>query len=144
MLNWLPAFGVAFALAAPVPKDPKKPESPSIVGKWECVKFEAAGRTTTNEELKEISLEFGADGKCKIRFGEDSESTYATDAAKVPAEIDFVSEKTRKAKGAIYKLEKDSLTLCLGDGNAARPTKFESPAGTRIMLMTFKRVPKKE
>ena len=92
-----------------------------------------------------MQAQFTADGKFRGRFGpETSEGTYTTDPAKDPAQIDCVSGKAAKSKGGIFKVEKDTLTLCFAEGDAARPTKFESPAGTRIMLLTFKRVEKKE
>ncbi len=144
-MNMLPIIGLALSLAAPVPKEaPKKDNGPSIVGEWECVSLEAGGRIATAAEIKDIKFEFSADGKFKHNFDGASEGTYSVDSKKEPCEIDFVSAKNLKAKGAIYKLEKDSLTICAGDGPAARPTKFESPAGSRIMILTFKRVPKKE
>jgi uncharacterized protein (TIGR03067 family) len=147
-MNWLPAFGVAFALAAPGPKDaPKKAEPPPIVGEWKCGQFIGGGRVATEAELKQIQggYVFTAEGKFQGRFGPETfEGTYTTDPAKDPPEIDCVSGKAAKSKGGIYKVEKDALTLCVAEGDGARPTKFESPAGTRILLMTFKRAGKKE
>jgi hypothetical protein len=46
----------------------------------------------------------------------------------------------------IYKLDGNTLTLCLAVGGeeANRPAKFESPAGSMVMLLTLKRPVKKE
>jgi len=147
-MNWLPALGLALAVGAPAPKEaPKKAEPPSIVGEWECVECTAGGRTASAEELDDLQCgyKFTADGKFQSRWGKQVfEGTYTTDSAKDPAQMDCVSDKTGKVGQLIYKVEKDKLTICGAEGGRDRPTKFESPAGTRIMLLTFKRVEKKD
>ena len=40
----------------------------------------------------------------------------------------------------IYKLERDTLTVCLGDENDNdRPTEFASKEGTKVMLLVLQR-----
>ena len=148
MMNWLPVVGLALVVTAPGVKDPpKKAEVPAIVGEWECIELIARGRKLTAAELATLGCgyEFMADGKVRSRFGGDpKDGTYTTAPAKDPAEVDFQWAKNQTTKGGIYKIDKDSLTLCYTEGKGERPAKFESPAGSRIMLMTFKRVEKKK
>jgi uncharacterized protein (TIGR03067 family) len=145
-MNWLPAFALALTVAAPAKEEPKKAETPSIVGEWTCIKFVGDGLERTElDELKQIGFEFTADGKYRGRFGDEKfAGTYTTDPAKEPAEIDLKREgKDMKGLG-LYKIEKETLTLCFAEGKRGRPEKLASPAGTRIMLMTFTRVEKKK
>lgn len=81
-----------------------------------------------------------------IRQGEKvtHEGTYNIDSSKNPAELNTTLGKNAWFTGSIFKIEKDTLTLCYTEGGKDRPTKFESPAGTRILLLTFKRVEKKK
>jgi uncharacterized protein (TIGR03067 family) len=140
------------AIGAPGSKDaPKKAESPSIVGEWECVEFIGGGRVATEKELAQFQLgiEFKNDGTCRFREGTPKgprfkDGKYTTDATKDPAHIDFSTDKGTNVGKRIYKIEKDLLVLCGSEGAGERPTKFESPADTRIMLVTFRRVEKRK
>ena len=156
MSNWLPVIALALIPAAPLPKESKKPELQSIVGEWLCETVTSEGRTERLAEAKEpIIYTFSADGVMMIRNGRThSKGTYTTDAKKEPAALDWDdAQRPRGPTLAIYKIEKDTLTLCFPVADvpaarnvalAGRPTAFEAPAGSRLVLMTFKRVEKKK
>jgi uncharacterized protein (TIGR03067 family) len=145
-MNWLPAFAIALAVAAPNKEDPKKPEKPTIVGEWESIKLVAGGEEFNDpKEVPGISFEFTADGKFKCRFGKDGfKGTYTTDATKDPPQIDLKHEDRDATGLGIFKFDKDMLIVCFDEKGVERPTKFASPAGTRIMLLTFRRIEKKK
>jgi uncharacterized protein (TIGR03067 family) len=144
-MNWLPAFGIALIVTAPGQKDaPKDQPIPPIVGTWNCVKIVAGGQEFPDpKDRAETGAEFMADGKFHIRFGESIEGTYKKDTAKDPAVLEITDSK-KGTKKMIYKVEKDTLVICWADGDRDCPTKFESPAGMRIVLMTFSRGEKKK
>jgi uncharacterized protein (TIGR03067 family) len=103
------------------------------------------GREFPKELLPDIKLEFDADGTFRFEFGpERGTGTYTSDSSKNPAELDYVDHRLLKGNHAIFKIDKDTLTFCFAEGGVARPTAFESPAGSRIVLMTMKRVEKKK
>ena len=152
-MSAIPVLGLALILGAPVPKEAKKPDAPSIVGEWTCVEVTYNGRT---DQPKPGSLHrvFKADGEMICHMDDVwSRSPYSVDPKKDPATLDT---GTNDGKGslelAIYKIEKDTLTLCLPGpelpGRPAiarkRPVTFDAPAGSRLTLMVFKRVEKKE
>jgi uncharacterized protein (TIGR03067 family) len=142
----LSVLAFAVVVTAPGPKDPpKKAESETILGEWACVEAIGGGQMASAEELRHIGIDFPAEGKFRMLWGgQRTEGTYTTDPKNDPAEIDVVSDKNGKKALGIYKLEKDKLTLCTAETGGTRPTKFESPAGTRILLLTFTRVEKKK
>jgi uncharacterized protein (TIGR03067 family) len=147
-MSCFPILVLALAVGAPGVKDlPKKAEVPAIVGEWEAIEFVVGGRLLTPAELAGVNcgFEFTTNGKVKSRFGgETKDGTYTTGPGKDPAELDFLTGKAQAPKQAIYRLDEDRLTVCFVDGKGDRPTKFESPAGTRTLLVTFKRVEKKK
>ncbi len=137
-------IGLSLAVAAPVTKDAKK-DAPSIVGEWDGIKALIGGMDMPVPKGG-IGIAFAADGKATLREGDRAkaeEVTYAIDPKKSPAHIDLVPPAKEKEPTlfGIYKIEKDELTICMTMGGE-RPTKFESPAGSQIMLMTFKRAKK--
>jgi uncharacterized protein (TIGR03067 family) len=137
-------IGLALAVGAPVVTDPPQKEA-SIVGKWKLVGVTAAGRSLgPDDHLPNVEFEFAADGKYRVRVNgkADPEATYSADPSKDPAEVDFVDDKDGKKQQAIYKVEKDTLTLCWTEDRRLRPAKFEAAVGTRAVLQTFKRKPK--
>jgi uncharacterized protein (TIGR03067 family) len=146
-------LGLALAVAAPAPKAEAKKEPASPVGTWVGVKAVAGGK---EKPVPEGGIEFTltADGKFLVREGKREApegGTYTTDAKKEPAKIDIIAPagKVPTLLG-IYKIDGDVLTLAIAmdgarkDGVGARPTKFESPEGSEVMLMTMKRMKKDE
>src|SRR5215213_705958 len=128
-MNWLPALGLALAVGAPGPKEaPKKAEPPSLVGEWECVEFIGGGRMAMANEVAQIGIkiEFTADGKFRGREGkrEYADGKYTTDPTKDPAEVNYAAGGIPKENKGIYKVEKDTLTMCVAEGGGARPTTF--------------------
>jgi uncharacterized protein (TIGR03067 family) len=137
-------FGVALALTAPGDKDAAKKEAPSIVGEWDGEKAVRGGQEKPVPDGG-VKVTFTAEGKLIIKEGtkDANESTYKVDAKKTPAEIELTPPKEDGTRLGIYKIDGDTLTICLADKDSTdRPTKFESPDGTNIMLITLKRVKK--
>jgi uncharacterized protein (TIGR03067 family) len=69
--------------------------------------------------------------------------TIKLDPTKKPKQIDLTTEQKGAFKGhtlpGIYELKDDTVVLCLEANKTDRPTKFEAPEMTRLMLFTFKR-----
>ncbi len=82
--------------------------------------------------------------KYVIDFGENSDKgTIKIDSGKKPKQIDITTRKDGPFKGrtlpGIYEFKGDLLVLCLNSEKPDRPTKFEAPEKTPLMLLTFKR-----
>lgn len=139
--------GLAIAVGAPAVKEPPA-KAPSIVGQWTGEKAVAGGKELP-VPAGGISFTFEEDGKLHIREGmRDKVDTgsYKLDAKKDPAEIDLMppADKKEPVVSGIYKLDGDTLTFAFSRGapGGARPTKFESPEGSEVIVMTLKRVKK--
>jgi uncharacterized protein (TIGR03067 family) len=143
-------FGLALTVAAPAPKETPKREAPGIVGKWSLEKAELGGMALPappGAGIGDLSLTFNEDGTVIATKGgkaEPENTTYTHDPKKSPAEID-ISEPRGGGKNmmihGIYKIDGETLTLCMSP-LGERPTKFESPAGGQVIMMTFKRIKK--
>jgi uncharacterized protein (TIGR03067 family) len=136
-------LGAVLTVGAPGEKDKK--EAPSIVGEWNGEKAVRGGQEMPIPEAG-ITVTFTADGKLKVTEGgkeKEEHGTYKLDAKKTPGEIDITPPKEDGTHLAIFKIDGDTLTICLSDkGSTERPTKFESPDGSKIMLLTLKRAKK--
>lgn len=137
-------LGLALSVGAPAAKEPPKKEAPSIVGEWNGEKALAGGKEKPVPP-EGIVFTFTADGMFKVKEGVNEKSdaaTYKIDTKKSPAEIDLDASGKGSMLG-IFKIDGDTLTICISAGkDGKRPTEFESPEGSRTMLMTFKRVKK--
>ena len=135
---------LTLTLAAPGPKDAKK-DPPSLVGEWTAEG--AVSRGKPDNPPPGTTWTFAADGKSVLRIGggkEMVEGTYKTDPKKDPAEIDITPGiKKEGTMRGIYKVEGDTLTLCLAD-EEERPKAFDAPAGAKRIVITFKRVKAKD
>jgi uncharacterized protein (TIGR03067 family) len=140
-------FGLALATSAPAPKDAPKNES-TIVGEW-VVDSMTLGGLAGLKSPAGVKYEFTGDGHWLIHRGGGEariEREYKLDSKTDPPSID-VSEGIAKPRVTlgIYRLEGNTLTLCFaGTGEADRPKTFESPAGSRVLLLVLKKVKKRE
>jgi uncharacterized protein (TIGR03067 family) len=132
------------ATAAPIPKTPAKdaPVNP-LVGEW-------AGEATVlggqRPKVTPVNLEFKADGTLILTIkGKPETSQYTIDPEKDPAELDWhVPREDAAPSQYIYKIEKDTLTLCTDPLTKKRPTEFKAAPDGITYLWSLKRVPKKD
>lgn len=139
---------LALFLVAPLVADDKKNEADlkAMVGNWTVDKAELGGKDST-AVFKTLKFEIRAGGKYTVELGVKDEGGFTVTADKSPKEMDIVStEGPNKGKTikAIYKLDGDALTVCynLDADKPGRPEKFESKAGTKTFLVTYKRAKK--
>jgi uncharacterized protein (TIGR03067 family) len=130
-------LALSVAIAGPASKE--KTEQGKIEGNWIVEKYVQGGKE--NEKRKGMHFKF-ADGKVMVQEEEASDIRYAADPKKTPATLDLIS-----AAGTIpgiYKIEGETLTICFSKSDKeGRPTKFESPDESPIVVMTLKRESKK-
>ena len=135
-------IGLALSVGAPAVKEAPKKEAPSIVGEWIVEKAIAGGVEGPVSDCGFFSVTFTADGMLKIKVGtreKPAAGTYKLDTKKTPFEIDLIAPKGGSKLG-IYKIDVDTLTIChSAEKGEERPTKFESPEGSKIILMVHKR-----
>src|SRR5262245_10858846 len=79
-----------------------------------------------------------------IQFGDNSDKgTFALDPAKKPKWIDIKTGAKGPFMGktlpGVYKLDADTLVLCLHADAKTRPADFDAKSKTRNMLLTYKR-----
>ena len=138
-------LSLAATVAAPIGKDAKK-DPPSIVGEWAAEGAVSRGRP--DNPPPGTTWEFTADGKSILKIGgkgETVDGTYKLDPKKDPPEIDITPGiKNMGTMQGVYKVEGDTLTLCLSDGEEERPKALDAPAGTKRILITLKRMKKKD
>jgi len=140
-------IGMSLTVGAPAKDAPPK-DGPAIVGEWVGEKAVVGGKEQPVPKGG-ISFTFTADGKMIVREGEREKAdtgTYKADPKKDPAEVDIIPPEDKKEPTVqgIYKVDGDTLTLCFarGKAGAARPSKFEAPEGSDVIVITLKRVKK--
>jgi uncharacterized protein (TIGR03067 family) len=143
---------VALALAAPAAPEEKpkeltaaaKKELKALEGKWKPTKLTIDGNDVPAPDGDEGQIEFK--GRKFLLGGKDFFDIVSVDPSTDPKLIDFkgladmgdISKDT--VYEAIYKLEKDTLTIALYFGaGQKRPTKFESEKDAKVALVTLER-----
>jgi uncharacterized protein (TIGR03067 family) len=134
---------VAIILAAPAPKvNPKS--DPDIVGKWVLITIAAAGRDAGPITGGPVRTEMSLDGKVTNYVGEKQVSAgrYVVDKKVQPQAIDYVDGDTKEL--GIYKLEKNTLTICYAGVGEPRPVEFTAPADTARRVIVLIRIETKK
>jgi uncharacterized protein (TIGR03067 family) len=137
------ACAVLFALPALsfAEDDPKK-VAEALKGEWKIVSFNKGGDELPKKELEGAKIVVAGE-KMTISLGKkDEPATFKLDAKAVPPAIDIIPGKGGKqiiVKG-IYKLEKDTLTICFGPDESPRPGEFK--AGKMASIIVLEKVKK--
>lgn len=135
------------APAAPALKDRPSKEGP-IFGDWLRVGHTQAGTPVAPDRDPHHQI-FTPDGEWKYYYGAGPDGSrgksFVTDSRQNPFTIDITLGANQKAHyRGIYKVEGDTLTLCLVTGDQERPKKFESSADQPTTVWVFKRVKAKD
>ena len=146
-MNTFALLTLTFAVGAPNLKD-LPPKMPSIIGEWVRVGHTQAGQPVGADRETHRQV-FKADGEWEYyyadRKGTDARYTFATDSRQNPPTIDILLNRTGAGGWrGIYKIEKDTLTLCLVNTPGERPKTFESSADQPTTVWVFNRVTPKE
>ena len=114
-----------------------KKEKELLAGVWKIASFES--QQGKKEDFEGATLEFKADGKAEFtKGGEAKQATYTINPAGKPKEIDLKPEGKDEAMRGIYRLEKDTLTICIVENpNVGRPNEFA--AKDNYVVVTLKR-----
>jgi uncharacterized protein (TIGR03067 family) len=134
----------ALAVGAPALKD-KPPPPANIDGRW-AVERVVQGGKETGRHTGFLPDPCEADGAWLRTPGQPpvrgDAVGYRADPRARPARIDFHVTKFGREMTleGVYKVDGDTLTMCLAGLGAARPDGFEAPAGSDRVLVTFRRV----
>ena len=94
-------------------------------------------------QLKNLEDSLGEKLLIRGNFSDDREEecTYETDSKKSPMRLDFTPKTEKMAVQGIYELKDDELKVCMRPANApeGRPKEFATKAGTRLVLIVFKK-----
>lgn len=143
-------LSLAMALTAALmvggsPKDGGvKAEGAGLVGTWQCLSGDADGHRALDTSIARMKLHFRADGTycCETGDSSRSEGTYTVHPG---PEAWMLNLKCRtgplpgKTLFCIYERKGDELRLCYALFGTDRPTEFTSGAGTRHILMVYRR-----
>ena len=138
-----------FASAVDESKDGAK-DKDALQGLWQAIALEANGEKAPDEATKGFQIRFKGD---KLVFSPDTdnrEHTFTLDPKSKPKAMDLTPSdgpaKGKKVPCAIYKLDGDTLTICIDkEGKSGkRPTEFKTAAGDGFALLTLERIKEKK
>jgi len=140
-------LGLALLPSAPALKGPARGDTPPIEGIWQLVEWTQKG--TAMSFWEGMTVDFQPDGKRLVRESPDSteERSYKLIPKTSPPAIDLIrpsggGEPT--VHPCIYKIDGDTLVISVGSPGGERPTSFEGGKDDVRMLMTYKRLKKKD
>lgn len=120
-----------------------KAETEKFQGTWRLVSQEYKGMETPSKDLKDDSVIIQGD-KMIGKHGQQvkQETVFQIEPTATPKTIDLKTikgvEVGKKVLG-IYRLEKDTLTVCLSEKEGDRPQEFKAPRQTLRYVLVFKR-----
>ncbi len=126
--------------------DEVRKELKALQGKWKTVGLEARGKSFPDDKIPDFTFVIGADGKCTGHMPQgEFRTTITVNPTKDPKTMDNLhesgEEKGKKQYG-IYKLEGDTLTVCMTHAGSAagdRPKDFTTKDTTNVVFI-FNRV----
>jgi RNA polymerase sigma-70 factor (ECF subfamily) len=123
-------------------EDAAKADLKKLQGTWTLVSLETGGKKVPEGQLQDVTFVV-KDDKATLKHGDAPahEGTLKVDPGKDPKEIDMTLGEAGKGEvqKAIYKLEKDTLTICTAHSADERPSAFATKEGTKLAVMVFKK-----
>lgn len=116
-------------------------------GTWQVAEHEHGGKKSPAKELANLTLEV-TEAKAIVRDGIDLKEQNKITHLKTgkPNEIDLqvvAGPDLDKVIKGIWKVDGDTLTVCIAEPSKDRPKTFEAKEGTGHSLMVFKPAKKK-
>jgi uncharacterized protein (TIGR03067 family) len=142
----LAAFLLSLGFVASATGGDAKKEHAALQGEWQAEKVVAGGMDLPAEITKMLRILIDGDKIYDIEDGKKkgSVSTFTLDASKSPKHIDTVDvegpDKGKKTAG-LYEIKGDMLTIVASEG-ADRPTELKAAAGTKNIMLVFRKVKK--
>jgi uncharacterized protein (TIGR03067 family) len=143
-LQLLPLLATLLFIAAdPDKKSAMQEEMKRLAGAWTVLKAAKDGKDVPVKDRGQPNTIFIRDGKL-ITYGKDGTDKVALpfrlDPNRKPKTIDIIPESPKKGTiRGIYVLQRNKLTICLGEPGAKRPTEFTAKAGSGLGLFTLER-----
>jgi uncharacterized protein (TIGR03067 family) len=130
------------AVAAPTP-DPSAKDLKRLQGEWRLTAATENGTEYPPEQHVWTWLITGtALRELGGTRGEVINGTIRLDATTKPPSLDLTDRDDGLTARGIYRLDGDTLTVCVRVGGGERPKEFACKAGSRTVLIVFKRVKK--
>jgi uncharacterized protein (TIGR03067 family) len=130
---------LVLALASLAADEAPKKAPAELEGTWKLVSISANGEERRTFEDDAPRLVVKGD---RVRYGGEPLATLKADAATTPKCIDLGFLSPKQEYEGVYKVEKDTLTVCLGmpgDGAKERPLDFETKDQKGRRLLVFRR-----
>jgi uncharacterized protein (TIGR03067 family) len=108
-------------------------------GPWSVVSWTESGQQAPGDYSRAIQVTFRRQHVTFSLFGERREGPFRIDGTKSPGHFDLWLDGREEPRRAIYRLERDRLTLCFVTWGDKRPTRFESNPGSDTILIVLKR-----
>jgi uncharacterized protein (TIGR03067 family) len=121
--------------------DPNYVERKKLRGTWKVVSCKLGGKTLASAPLSKFAFE--GTNVTIVEKTQSLETEFTLDVTKEPKGLllSALSSSSNEPVSGLYSLDDDSLVICLGlDPEAPAPTKLETTAGDRQLLITLRRV----
>jgi uncharacterized protein (TIGR03067 family) len=141
---WAAAVASAWVAAGLPPTDPAQAEMAKLAGTWQLIAAEQDGHKGIDYWVAKHQMTIGRDGTFASRAegATLAEGNLVLDPGRSPKAVDL------RAKGGlpggvtlygIYELKGDEVRICYPVTGTDRPTEFTSGAGSRHVLMVYRR-----
>ena len=134
-------------LEAPPAAGVDEPGLKKLQGKWQLTGQEHGGKKAAAKEVAGITLEVSKAGfttREGVDVKEDA-SVVHLDAKARPAALDLkitAGPDLDKVVKGVWKLEGETLTVCIAEPGKDRPKEFKASEGTGHTLLVFKKLKK--
>ncbi len=141
--------GLLAALGFASPNEAKQ-QAEKLQGVWGAISYVQDGQGEGEKVAPQESPVRWVFKGDKVTFLADVEDgspkgTFKLDPTKTPQAIDMLfpaapGEKKGQAMLGIFELDGDTIKICYGPDGTERPAEFKSEAGSKLILVVFKRL----